>query len=238
MRNTVMAILALALSGCVTPSETDPKVIAHEKITTASVKPPTVQSVSERSFMAVVHQMEPIAERECRARTTATNCNFKIVVDNRADRRPNAHQTQDKHGRPVITFALTLITAARNQHELAVVLGHEFAHHIKGHVPKGRDSAAEGAVIGSLMAAEHGAGAADIAKATKLGRLIGERRYSKEFELEADALGTILTVRSGYDALIGVKYFTRIPDPGNRYLGSHPPNAKRIAIVRRTVAKM
>lgn len=238
MRNTVMAILALALSGCVTPSDPDPKTTAHEKVTTASVKPPVNQSVSERGFMTVVRQMEPVAERECRARTTATKCNFKIVVDNRPDRRPNAHQTQDKHGRPVITFALTLIKEARNQHELAVILGHEFAHHIKGHIPKGHASAVEGAVIGSLMAAEYGAGAADIEKATKYGRLIGGRKYSKEFELEADALGTIITVRSGFDPLIGVKYFTRIPDPGNRYLGTHPPNAKRIAIIRRTAAKM
>ena len=27
-----------------------------------------------------------------------------------------------------------------------------------------------------------------------------------------------------------------IPDPGEKFLGSHPPNAARIAIVRRTAA--
>ncbi len=238
MRKFAMAIVALAFSGCVSTSSPDPKQTSHQKITTASVLPPVNQSGSERSFMEVVHQMEPIAERECRARTRGENCNFKIVVDNRPDRRPNAHQTLDKHGRPVITFSLSLIKEARNQHELASILGHEVAHHILGHIAKTSETALEGAVNGGLLAADLGAGAADVKRAQSRGKFIGERQFSKKFELEADALGTIITARSGYDPLIGVMYFTRIPDPGNRYLGSHPPNAKRIAIVRRTAANL
>jgi Zn-dependent protease with chaperone function len=34
----------------------------------------------------------------------------------------------------------------------------------------------------------------------------------------------------------GAEYFNRVPDPGNRFLGTHPPNADRIRVVRQTAA--
>ena len=72
--------------------------------------------------------------------------------------------------------------------------------------------------------------------AQRLGAQVGARTYSKEFELEADALGTIIASRAGYDPLLGAEFFNRIPDPGDKFLGTHPPNAERIATVRRTAA--
>lgn len=41
-----------------------------------------------------------------------------------------------------------------------------------------------------------------------------------------------------YDPLRGAEFFTRIPDPGNRFLGTHPPNAARLETVRRTAAAL
>ena len=41
-----------------------------------------------------------------------------------------------------------------------------------------------------------------------------------------------------FDPLIGAQYFSRIPDPGNSFLGTHPPNAKRLETVRRTLASL
>ncbi|MGB0799102.1 MAG: peptidase M48, partial [Planktomarina sp.] len=35
----------------------------------------------------------------------------------------------------------------------------------------------------------------------------------------------------------GAAYFTRIPDPGNRFLGTHPPNGARITTVRAAVGR-
>ena len=32
------------------------------------------------------------------------------------------------------------------------------------------------------------------------------------------------------------QFFARLPDPGNRFLGSHPPNAKRISTVQQTMS--
>jgi len=235
MRKLIIGMLVLTLSGCV-EIETAPRETPAPR--TVSAPPRVSQNRAARNFLAVVQRVEPIAERECRKRTSRANCDFKIVVDDRKGKAPNAYQTLDRSGRPVIAFTSALIAEARNQDELAFIMGHEAAHHIKGHIPKTRQSATTGAVMGGLLAAVLGAGDAGIQQAQRLGGAVGARTYSKDFELEADQLGTVITARSGYNPIKGAAFFNRIPDPGDRFLGSHPPNAQRMAIVRRTVANM
>jgi predicted Zn-dependent protease len=193
-------------------------------------------SQSARSFLRVVQTVEPVAERECRARTSGVNCGFNIVVDDRPGQPPNAFQTLDKQGRPVVAFTLALIADARNEDELAFVLGHETAHHIAGHIARQQQNAVAGAVIFAGLATLSGGGSEAVRTAQRLGAEVGARSYSKDFELEADALGTVITARAGFDPLRGAEFFTRIPDPGDKFLGTHPPNASRIDVVRRTVA--
>ena len=72
--------------------------------------------------------------------------------------------------------------------------------------------------------------------AVDLGASVGARSYSKDYELEADAIGTVIAHQAGYDPVRGAAYFTRIADPGDRFLGTHPPNARRIETVRRVAA--
>lgn len=189
-----------------------------------------------RSFVQVVRRVEPIAERECRARTTGVNCDYNIVVDDRPGQPANAFQTLDKEGRPIVGFTLALIADARNEDELAFVLGHEAAHHIAGHIGRQQQNAMAGAVIFAGIATLSGGDANAVRTAQELGAEVGARRYSKDFELEADALGTIITARAGYNPLRGAEFFARIPDPGDRFLGTHPPNAARLDTVRRTAA--
>lgn len=189
-----------------------------------------------RRFVSVVETVEPVAERECRRRAPGTNCDFLIVVDDRPDQPPNAFQTLDRNGRPVIAFNLALIATVRNADELAFIMGHETAHHIHQHIARQRNSATAGAIIFGGLASITGGNAGAIEAAQQLGATIGARSYSKDFELEADELGTIIAARAGYDPVRGSAFFQRIPDPGNRFLGTHPPNAQRAAIVRQTAA--
>ncbi|MEP5728400.1 MAG: M48 family metallopeptidase [Sulfitobacter sp.] len=209
--------------------------------TTSPTSPDTNATIlsankAARSFVQVVRTVEPVAERECRARTQGVNCDFNIVVDDRPGQPANAFQTLDKNGRPVVAFTLALIADARNEDELAFVLGHEAAHHIGGHIARQQQNAAAGAVIFAGLATLSGGGAQAVRTAQQLGAQVGARSYSKDFELEADALGTVITARAGYDPLRGAEFFTRIPDPGDKFLGTHPPNASRIEVVRKTVA--
>ena len=189
-----------------------------------------------RSFVQVARVVEPVAERECRARTSGMNCDFLIQVDTRPGQPPNAFQTLDRSGRPLIVFTTALIEDTRNQDELAFVMGHEAAHHIRGHIARSQQNAAAGAVIAGGLAILLGGSPAAVDAAQRNGAQIGARSYSKEFELEADALGTVITAKAGYNPVRGAEFFRRIPDPGDRFLGTHPPNAQRIEVVRRTAA--
>lgn len=237
MYKIVLAVSALGLAGCVTTTSNTTPTAATATTAAKPVPPVVSQNRAARNFLAVVKRVEPIAERACRARTSR-NCDFNIVVDSRKGQPSNAYQTLDKSGRPVIAFTSALIADARNQNELAFILGHEAAHHIRGHIPKTQQRAVTGAVLGGLLAAALGAGDLAVQQAQRMGGAVGARSYSKEFELEADQLGTIIAVKSGYDPIIGAAFFTRIPDPGDRFLGSHPPNSQRIQTVRQTVAGM
>lgn len=235
MMMRLMGVLGLcvALSAC----ETAP-VGTSQAPTTGAAQQVASQPAraSARSFVRVVETVEPVAERECRARTQNMNCDFNIVVDDRPGQPANAYQTVDRQGRPIIAFTLALISDARNADELAFVMGHEAAHHIEGHIARQQQNAVAGAVIFAGLATLSGGDANAVRSAQELGAQVGARSYSKEFELEADALGTVITKLAGFDPVRGAAFFTRIPDPGDKFLGTHPPNAARIETVRRTAA--
>ncbi|MCR8827442.1 M48 family metallopeptidase [Pseudosulfitobacter koreensis] len=233
----LVPIVALAACDVTTTMPTPVPQTAGQTSRSVATDQLRTSDQAERAFVQVLQQLEPVAERECRNRTTqSVNCDFRIVVDDRANQPANAYQTLDKSNRPVIVFTLKLIQDAYNADEIAFVMGHEAAHHIAGHIARQRQNAVAGAVIFAGLATLTGGDAGAVESAQRLGEQVGSRTYSKEFELEADALGTIITHRAGYDPLRGAEFFTRIPDPGNRFLGTHPPNASRLDVVRRTVA--
>ncbi|MDG1353821.1 MAG: M48 family metallopeptidase [Sulfitobacter sp.] len=228
------AIVALGFVAALAACEVVPVTPAGPQ-TTSAVQPVSSRT-SARNFVQVVNTLEPVAERECRARTTNVNCDFNIVVDDRPGEPANAYQTLDRQGRPIIAFTLALIADAQNEDELAFVMGHEAAHHIAGHIARQQQNAVAGAVIFAGLATLSGGDANTVRSAQELGAQVGARSYSKDFELEADALGTVITKKAGYDPLRGAAFFTRIPDPGDKFLGTHPPNVSRIETVRRTAA--
>ncbi|MEO9575197.1 MAG: M48 family metallopeptidase [Tateyamaria sp.] len=193
-------------------------------------------SQTGRAFASVVNRVEPIAERECRSRTTGVNCDFRILIDDRPNQPANAFQTLDENKRPLLIFTIALLNEARNADEIAFVMGHEAAHHIRGHIARQQQNAAAGAILLGGIASVIGGDLGSVEAAQQLGAQVGARSYSKDFELEADVLGTVITARAGYDPVRGAGFFTRIPDPGDRFLGTHPPNAQRIQVVRQTAA--
>lgn len=242
MRWFVLPIV-LILAGCVaTVEDPAPQPVPQPAPTqqaastlSYSTQPTRAQ---QQQFVSVVNRMKPVVERECQQRAPRLNCDFKIVVDDRPNQPPNAFQTLDRNGRPILAFNLALIASVRNQDELAFVLGHESAHHIAGHLARQQQNASAGAIILGGLAAMTGASSAGVRTATDLGAAVGARSYSKEFELEADALGTVITSRAGFNPVRGAEFFNRIPDPGDRFLGTHPPNAARMETVRRVNARL
>ncbi|MDE0851603.1 M48 family metalloprotease [Yoonia sp.] len=239
-------LMCCILSACAAPAgrelpdgETLPKapITVNGPNSVLATSRASVQSALE-SFASVIRTVEPVAEAECRARTPQTNCDFRIVIDDRPGSPPNAYQTLDDDGRPIIAFTIPLIVDVLNRDEMAFILSHEAAHHIEGHLLRQRQNADFGAVIFGQMADVIGGSDPDtIQAAQEFGAALGARTYSKDFELEADALGTVIAAKAGYNPLRGAEFFFRIPDPGNSFLGTHPANADRLAIVQRTAAQ-
>ncbi|MGR3464890.1 M48 family metallopeptidase [Limimaricola sp.] len=202
-----------------------------------AVTDPAAARSAARNFVGVVERLEPVAEQVCRANAPQLDCDFRIVVDDRPGQPANAFQTRDAQGRPLLAFTVALLQEVRNADELAFVLSHEAAHHIAGHLDRQSRNAAIGATVFGQLATGLGGGNEGLVRtAQQLGAGFGARSYSKDFELEADALGTTIAKRAGYDPVRGAQFFLRIPDPGDRFLGTHPPNAQRMEIVRRTAA--
>ncbi|GGB01311.1 M48 family metallopeptidase [Allosediminivita pacifica] len=235
-RFLIAAFLMLTACGTVTVSTATPRGPSPSPQRPAQEQP--VASAAARQFVEVVQTVEPVAEAACRRAASQDNCDFLIVADDRPGQPANAFQTVDSRGRPILAFNLALISSVENPDELAFVMGHEASHHILAHINRMQDSASVGAVIFSGIAAVTGANADAVRTAESLGAQVGARTFSKDFELEADRLGTIITARAGYDPVRGALFFNRIPDPGNRFLGTHPPNSQRMDVVRRTVAEM
>ena len=226
-------IAAAALAGCTVP------------VAPPAAAPPPADFAgalsaeqAARTFVYVVDRVVPVAEAICLERTRDVPCSFQIAIDERPGQAPNAFQTLDDQGNPIIAFNIPLLMDIRNPDELAFVMGHETAHHIAGHIARQQTGMMQGALVAGALATLGGGDEAAIRAAQDMGAELGARRYSKGFELEADALGTEIAWRAGFDPLVGAQFFSRLPDPGNRFLGTHPPTAQRYEVVAQTMQRL
>ena len=137
----------------------------------------------------------------------------------------------------MLLFSKRLIDDMQNSDEIAFVIGHEAAHHVLGHLEHQKKSAAGGATLFEVLATALGGSEKSMVVASDIGAAVGARNYSKNYELEADQLGAQMTLNAGFDPVLGAAYFTRIPDPSNKFLETHPPNNDRIAAVRVAVGR-
>lgn len=209
-------------------------------------------------YRRVVARVEPIAEAFCKKETAdkpAFDCDVKIGIDDTMAER-NAYQTITPDGKPIIAFTIPFIRDARNEDELAFVLGHEFGHHIGQHIQKQQQQAAVGAlVLGVLTAASQGYATqanpyrntthdhAEMQRNMELGMMLGQKSFSQTYELESDVIGTYIAKTAGYDPIKGARFFAR-PEPKKSqdgklsFWGTHPPDEKRLATVIATMDRI
>ena len=129
----------------------------------------------------------------------------------------------------------------QDEAELALVLGHEFAHFRQRHsLQQWRRAKRSSAFLGSfgLLAWGGGAGAAGY-----LANILGTAsmyQFSREAEREADRIGFAVATGEGYDAHAGARLWQRMKDEedARRYgkpvpvFASHPKTAERLEDVR------
>lgn len=129
----------------------------------------------------------------------------------------------------------------QDEAELALVLGHEFAHFQQRHsLQQWRKAKNTTAFLGSFGLLAFGSGAGAAGYAANIIGIAQLSQFSRDAEREADRLGFEVAAGQGYDAAAGVRLWQRMKDEedARRYgkpipvFASHPKTAERLADVR------
>lgn len=141
-------------------------------------------------------------------------------------------------GKNIIIFT-GMMRFIESDDELAVVMAHEFAHNLMGHVSAQNKNATFGKILG--LAADAFADSQGInmgGEMAKAGAEIATLTYSVDFEKEADYIGIYVMAKAGYDINQAAKLWRRmsIEDPDGIYNSStHPSNAARFVALQKTI---
>jgi len=141
-----------------------------------------------------------------------------------------------------------LILTARNEAELASVLGHEIVHVKQQHIPRMYSEQKRASLInlaGLLAGLLIGGQATEAAVAVTAARSQSSQlTYTRMFEREADRLGIAILANAGYDTEAMPTFFSRMQQATRIYdsnvpefLRSHPVTTDRIAEAKARAAE-
>jgi len=177
------------------------------------------QTPSDFSF--AVQQVIPVASKLCSVSRSDGVCDFEVVVDDRAGRAPNAFQSLGADGQPVLTLTASLIAEAQNADEIALIVAHEAAHHIDGHLGQLNQDVAR---IKSM-------GAAANPEAINQGWARIDHKL-RGFELDADMLGAKIALAAGFDPEKAAQILARLPAAPDHARATHPAHHQRLTAIR------
>lgn len=163
------------------------------------------------SWHPVWRRVSQAAHEICRAEgrvVGADRCLFDLIIVDSETNTPNAESWIGPDGRSKISVDRLLLSRLRSADELAFVIAHEAAHSIASH---------------------HGEfGARNLSPGFTFGR-----RIDPKVELEADAIGTMLVMRAGFDPIKGSEILKRLYAAHPGETKTHPSLAPRLAVVKK-----
>ena len=133
--------------------------------------------------------------------------------------------------------------------ELALIIGHEMAHNILGHVTQATTTQMIGGLAGLFLDVSAAvAGVNTQGVWTEMGMQAGQMVnsvYSKDFELEADYLGVYFAARAGYDVTNAANLWRKMAqesqgqtDEAAIYSSTHPGSAERFVKIEAAVQEV
>ena len=139
-----------------------------------------------------------------------------------------------------------LLKVARNQHQLATVLGHEVAHVLEGHsnervttefLANGTLQLAQIA-LGDPTSSMHGLVMGALGATAQYGVLMP---FGRQHESEADLLGLDMMARAGFDPRESVALWQNMAAAGGarppEFMSTHPSHGTRIAGLQRRMSR-
>lgn len=140
-----------------------------------------------------------------------------------------------------------LMSAVKNEAQLAAILGHEVGHVVERHAMK-RLQAQAATLVAQIAGAVKGVGGRDIGAATDMASLIF-LGYDRESEYHADALGVKYAYAAGYDPREMLSFFDVLqkeqesigigqPSSAQELVWDHPPTNKRVENARQAIENL
>ena len=136
-----------------------------------------------------------------------------------------------------VTITTGMIRFAESDQELALVLGHEIAHNVLGHVLKTQGNILVGTLFDILIESTTGV------STEGLFAELGAEMYSQEFEAEADYMGLYIVARAGYE-IKDAHYFWRrmaVEHPASiktNFSATHPSTPQRFIALENTIKEI
>jgi len=159
-----------------------------------------------------------------------TACNYPVVLTNKGI----INAFTDGAAISIDTGMMRFIDG---DDELAIIIGHEVAHNIMGHIPKKFANFALGGVIDLALFLTTGF------QSTAFGQMSAQLLHSQGFELEADYIGLYLTALAGYEINNAAQLWRRMGVFHPQFVtpktwSTHPSSPERFAQLESTIAEI
>jgi len=254
MKNTcsvLSIIFCLLVSACQTPTSAVPD-IHEEEISTEELKQQLMVSEIKarggkpkpwRNHPNMRKQFERVGEKI--EKSGAEICVELNLQDNGCYyyfRLSNNDEINSRADGSNIIINTGMMRFVENDDELGIVMAHEFAHNLMGHVSAQKNNAAIGTLLGVVVdAVAASQGISTYGEMTEAGGDFAILRYSAEFEKEADYIGAYVAERAGYDIGKSISFWRRMSSEDPRAISAsstHPSNAERLVALQKTIKEI